>query len=170
VARAPRRGPLGTVGQPSLLLPPPCRAGDENYAAFDGRVWAAFGDLIGEARGVVVGHAGPIRVILRRAMGLPVGKLFDIDAPYGSLARVQADETGAPVLLWHRSPLDHGLLGGARVSHLPSGARVYSRTGGRRQAIRLSCIRSPASCSARFAASGRCSSMGWARGCAPRSS
>lgn len=81
--------------------------GGEDYAAFDGRVWAAFGDLIGEARGqhwLVVSHGGPIRVILRRALDLPVGRLFDIDVPYGSLARVQVDETGAPLLLWHRSP------------------------------------------------------------------
>ncbi len=81
--------------------------GGEDYAAFEERVWAAFGDLIGEARGqhwLVVSHDGPIRAILRGILDLPLDRLFHIHVPYGSLARVQANETGAPVLLWQRTP------------------------------------------------------------------
>ncbi len=68
--------------------------GAENFLDVTMRVIPAFFDILHETRGsiLIVGHAGVNRVILCRALGLSLERLFGITQDYGCVNLIQADE------------------------------------------------------------------------------
>ena len=82
--------------------------GGEHYADFEGRVNAAWGDLLDMAQGnhwLVVTHAGVLRVILRRVLGFPVERLFSLHVPYAGLTRIEQKGEHPTRLVFHGSRL-----------------------------------------------------------------
>ncbi|MDD5035920.1 MAG: alpha-ribazole phosphatase family protein [Methylococcaceae bacterium] len=79
----------------------PAPAG-EHYAEFESRIAAVWEELPAMTSGghwLVVSHAGVLRAILRRVLGFPVAKLFQIHAPYAGLTRIE--HCGEPRLIFH---------------------------------------------------------------------
>lgn len=79
--------------------------GGEPYAEFEQRVGEAWQELLetpGAGHWLVVTHAGTMRAILRRVLGLPVRRLFRIYIPYGCLSRIQRTGMDLPALVFHR--------------------------------------------------------------------
>ena len=72
--------------------PPP---GGESLAALQQRSSAAWDELVGELatgqRALLVAHAGVIRVLLCRLLGLPITELFRFDVPHAAMISVIAD-------------------------------------------------------------------------------
>ncbi len=80
---------------PTTITPPD----GEDYHLFQGRILAAFKNLIEENQGqriLLISHAGVIRIILMHILGMPNEKLFSLPVAYGSLSKLQIhhDETG----------------------------------------------------------------------------
>lgn len=74
--------------------------GGESFALLAARVLPALEDLAGRTEGdlLIVGHAGVNRVIIARALGLPLEKLLDIPQDYGCLNVLAAGAFGFRVL------------------------------------------------------------------------
>lgn len=69
--------------------------GAEPLDVFSERVGAAYGDLLaGHAGGhvLVVAHAGVIRVIMGRVLGMPLGHAYRIQVGSAALARIRVEE------------------------------------------------------------------------------
>jgi len=92
-----QRDPLGLGG----LNPAP---GGEAYGAFEARVGQAWDGLLEAAAGghwLLVAHAGVIRQILRRVLGIPPRRLFAIQVPHAGLTRIEQVPGCAPRLVFH---------------------------------------------------------------------
>ena len=85
-----------------------CPPGGESFRDLDRRIWPFFEDLLRHppSRTLVVTHAGVIRVLLCRLLGMPLENLFSLGVAYGALsiiairpagARLQALNLPAPV-------------------------------------------------------------------------
>lgn len=74
--------------------------GGESYARCAGRVLPALNDIINSTEGdvLIVGHAGVNRIIICRALGLPLQNLFRITQDYGCLNIIALDAGGFRVV------------------------------------------------------------------------
>ncbi len=79
----------------------------EPYAEFEGRVFSAWEELLGqyvpdqEQHVLLVAHGGVIRAILRHLLQFPIEHFFRIDVPYASLSRVRQEMPDFPRLIFH---------------------------------------------------------------------
>jgi alpha-ribazole phosphatase len=75
--------------------------GGESFVQCGERVVRAFEALLGSTRGplLIVGHAGPNRLLLCHVLGLPVASLFRISQDYGCLNVIQCGTSGYQVKL-----------------------------------------------------------------------
>jgi len=82
--------------------PPP---GGESLSTLQQRCGAAWDELVGELaagqRLLLIAHAGSIRVLLCRLLGMPVHQLFRIDVPHAALITVIADPAYPRLELGH---------------------------------------------------------------------
>jgi alpha-ribazole phosphatase/probable phosphoglycerate mutase len=75
--------------------------GAEPLAKFQGRVIAAWEELVARQRGrhvLVVCHAGVVRMLVSHALGIPLERLFRIQVPNAGLTRLKVSHNGAGVL------------------------------------------------------------------------
>ncbi len=83
-------------------VPPP---GAEPLADFQTRVDAAWADLCRDYRNgehlLIVAHAGVIRAIIVRVLGMPPEHLFHLRVDYAHLTRIHIDADGAAQLVFH---------------------------------------------------------------------
>ncbi|MBI3574867.1 MAG: alpha-ribazole phosphatase [Gammaproteobacteria bacterium] len=75
--------------------------GGETLTAFQGRVLAAWEDILARYAGrhvLIVGHAGTIRIAVCHVLDMPLDRLFRIQVPNAGITRIQVDMNGAGVL------------------------------------------------------------------------
>ncbi len=81
----------------------------ENLLSFDKRVMSGWGSLLKEFQGkhiLVINHAGVMRIILCRILGMPLTELFKLDIALAKASRVQIDhidDENWPRLMFHGS-------------------------------------------------------------------
>jgi alpha-ribazole phosphatase len=70
--------------------------GGESFRDLDGRIGPFFERLLqlSQSRTLVVTHAGVIRVLLCRLLGMPLENLFSIDVAYGTLSIIAIRPSG----------------------------------------------------------------------------
>ena len=70
--------------------------GGESFRDLDRRVWPFFEEQLRhpQSRTLVVTHAGVIRVLLCRLLGMPLENLFSIDIAYGTLSIIAIRQDG----------------------------------------------------------------------------
>lgn len=69
--------------------------GGESLAHVQARVFAAWDDIVRQRRPtLVIGHGGPIRLILGRCRGHPADELLAIDVPHAALYRLHGNLVG----------------------------------------------------------------------------
>jgi probable phosphoglycerate mutase len=73
-----------------------CPPGGESFRDLDGRVWPFFEALLHRPQGriLVVTHAGVIRVLLCRLLGIPLENLFALGVAHGALTWVDIRPAG----------------------------------------------------------------------------
>lgn len=80
-------------------------AGGESFADLQARAWAALEPfLAGPGPLLVVAHAGVIRVLLCRALGLPLDRLFDLALDPGCRSVLEWEAGGARLGLSNEPP------------------------------------------------------------------
>ena len=80
----------------------------ESFARMRARIWRAMESLISRHTDetiLIVSHAGVIRVLLGRALGMPDDMIFRLSQNYGAINRIDYLESGPIVQLVNGSPL-----------------------------------------------------------------
>lgn len=73
--------------------------GGEPLAHMYSRVIGAWRDIVADARAtLVIGHGGPLRVILCHVLRLPLERLLHVEVPHATLHRIAVDADGACVV------------------------------------------------------------------------
>lgn len=75
--------------------------GGESFADCGKRVMTAFQEIMTKASGniLIVGHAGPNRVLLCHMLGMPLANLFRLGQDYGCINIIQCTQAGYQVKL-----------------------------------------------------------------------
>jgi len=80
----------------------------ESFARMRARIWRAMESLISRHTDetiLIVSHAGVIRILLGRALGMPDDMIFRLSQNYGAINRIDYLESGPIVQLVNGSPL-----------------------------------------------------------------